>query len=54
MKQTQKYLVTSKPGMTPFSYAPSKAEAEKLSKKAKRLGLEGVVKELKHPFGISI
>jgi hypothetical protein len=46
MKRTEKYLVTSKPGMTPFGYAFNKAEAEKLSKKAKRLGLEGVVKQL--------
>jgi len=54
MKQTQKYLVTSKLGMTPFGYAPNKAEAEKLSKKAKRLGLDGIIKELKHAFEISI
>lgn len=35
------YIVTSKPGMTPFATVNNKREAARESRKAKRLGLDG-------------
>ena len=39
------YIVTSKPGMTPFTTTTSKRAALKASKQARRLGLDGEIIE---------
>ena len=54
MTKKQKYMITSKPGMTPFAYTSDKAEAKKLSEKAKRIGLIGEVRKLEHKSASSL
>jgi hypothetical protein len=38
-----KYIITSKPGMTPYSTEKTKKEAAKASIMAKRIGLDGEI-----------
>lgn len=37
------YIVTSKPGMTPFARTSSERKAQSAARKARRLGLDGEV-----------
>lgn len=37
------YIVTAKPGMTPFATETTKAAAVKSARQAKRLGLDGKI-----------
>lgn len=44
---TYKWLVTSRPGLTPWGYAHTMRDAKKLQLSAKRAGLDGGIQENK-------
>jgi hypothetical protein len=47
MTTKAQYIVTSKPGMTPYATVSTKAEAKRESQKAKRIGLDGEIIKIK-------